>query len=611
MKIYQQFFAELKRRKVFKVAAVYGAMSFALLQMADLLKDGFGLPDTFIPFITAIVLLGFPLAVVLAWALEVTPEGIRRTEQAGAGEIADIMALPASKRWPAGLLGVAGFAALLGGVWFAGQRSGANAALTDAPRTTASSEIRLAMTELSDDPRPSIAVLPFVDMSPDGDQEYFSDGMTEEILNVLAKISELRVTARTSAFAFKGQNPDLRAVGDSLGVEYVVEGSVRKAGDQLRITAQLIDAEDGSHLWSESYNEELTAANVFQIQSDIAQAIAKQLRVPLGLDDASDLVTPTADLEAYDLYLAGRGHIRGRGQGLNEAIRLFEAALARDSTWAPAWAGLAEATELLTWYPDAWEGGRPEEDVGLQDGQRTLQAAAERAAHRALEMDPRAASARVALGSIHRYRREWREAEAEYLRALEIDPDNPEAFQQYGEMLEDVGRIAESVRSARRAVDLDGAPIRYLQYASSLAGDGRWDEAMEQLRLARELDTDGALGGLRDSWFYYNLEAGHYETMFDHAPVHLADARGSIERALETGDLTGIPADVIDATLWMIVGRPDSAAVDMLEDFTEDPGQWPGWIWTETFDPFRDQPAYLEALRLLNLEGRTPQRTPR
>ena len=610
MKSYQQLFAELKRRKVFKVAAVYGAMSFVLLQIADLLKDGFGLPDTFIPFITAIVLLGFPLVLVLAWALEVTPDGIRRTEQAGPGELAKIASLPASKRWPAGLLAVAGFAALLGGVWFAGQRSGANSVLTDAPRTDAAPEIRLAMTDLADDTRPSIAVLPFADMSPDGDQEYFSDGMTEEILNVLAKITELRVTARTSAFAFKGRDTDLRLVGDSLGVQYIVEGSVRKAGDQLRITAQLIDTTDGSHLWSESYNEALTAENVFQIQTDIAGAIAEELRIPLGLD-ASELVTPTADLEAYDLYLAGRGHIRGRGQGLNEAIRLFEAAIARDSTWAPAWAGLAEAKELLTWYPDAWEGGRPEAVAGRRARQHELQAAAERAALRALDLDPRAASARVALGSVHRYRHEWGKSEAEYLRALEIDPDNPEAFQQYGEMLEDVGRIAESVRSSRRALDLDGAPIRYFQLASSLNGDGRREEAFEKIDAARKLDTAGALAGVRESWFYYYLEAGQYDVMFQNAPPRFVDAREGIEEALQSGDMTGVPADVNDPTLWMIIGQPDSAAAALLADFEADPGQFPGWIWSDTFDPIRDHPDYLEALKAFNLEGRTPQRTPR
>ncbi len=609
MRSYQQFFAELKRRKVFKVAAVYGATAFVLLQVADLLKEGLNLPTTFIPFITAVTLLGFPLALILAWALEVTPDGLRRTELAGAGELAEIVALPASKRWPAGLLALAGFAALVGGVWLAGQRSGASAVLAEGSRESAGTEVRLAMTDLDDDPRPSIAVLPFADMSPEGDQEYFSDGMTEEILNVLAKVSELRVTARTSAFAFKGRQVDLRDVGDSLGVRYIVEGSVRKAADRIRITAQLIDATDGSHMWSDSYDR--TLDDVFAIQSELAEAIAAQLRVPLGISDRSGLVTPTADLDAYDLYLAGRGRIRERGQGLSEAIRLFEAAIARDSTWAPAWAGLAEATELMTWYPDAWDGGRPQEFEEELSRKLAFQRAAEQAARRALELDPTAASARVALGGVHRYRHEWEQSEAEYLRALETDPDNPEAFQQYSEMLGNMGRGAESVRTAERALALDRAPIRLLMYSSALAADDRLDEGIDVLAEAIALDTEGQIPQAAEVWYFLNLEAGNYDVMFDHGDEELLEARDAIVRGLESGDLGAVPEDGLDPTLWMIVGRPDSAAAVLLGDISEDPNQNNSWIWDAIFDPIRDEPAYLEALEHLNLVGATPQRTPR
>lgn len=609
MKSYQQFFAELSRRKVFKVAAVYGAASFALLQLADLIKDGFGLPDTFIPFVTAVVLLGFPLALILAWALELTPDGVRKTESAGEAELAEIVALPASKRWPAGILAMAGFAALVGGVWLAGQRTGAEAALSGSSGGTAS-EVRLAMVDLSDDPRPSIAVLPFADMSPERDQEYFSDGITEEILNVLAKVSELRVTARTSAFAFKGRNQDLRAVGDSLGVQYIVEGSVRKAGEQLRITAQLIDAADGSHMWSDSYNEALTAANVFDIQTRIAGSISEALRVPLGISDPAGLVTPTADLEAYDLYLAGRGHIKGRGAGLNEAIRLFEAAIARDSTWAPAWAGLAEAKEILTWYPNVWEGGAPEADADVWKTQRGLQRAAEDAARRALELDPSSASAYVALGSVHRYRAEWEEAEAAYLRALEIDPDNPEAFQQYAEMLAFTGRIDEALRVSERALALDRSPIKLLVYGNTLAIDGRLDESNEMLRQAMALDREGAVPQIRDSWFANNVAGGQYESIFDYAEEDWQYVEET-QRGLELGDLSEIPRSHIWEEMWMAVGEADSAAAGFLEHVTENPNANAAFIWHPVFDPIREHPDYLATLEILNLEGHTPQRTPR
>jgi TolB-like protein len=609
LKSHQQFFAELKRRHVFKVAGIYGIVAFGVLQVADLIKDGFGLPDTFIPFITAIVLLGFPLALVLAWALEVTPDGIRRTEQAGNGEIAEIVALPASKRWPAGLLALAGFAALVGGVWFAGQRTGASAALTETPRQNAAPEIRLAMTDLADDSRPSIAVLPFADMSPEGDQGYFSDGMTEEILNVLAKITELRVTARTSAFAFKGRDTDLRLVGDSLGVQYIVEGSVRKAGDQLRITAQLIDAADGSHMWSESYDR--TLDDVFAIQSEIAESIADALKVPLGIADPAGLVTPTADLDAYDLYLAGRGLIRNRGQGLNEAIQLFEAAIARDSSWAPAWAGLAEATELATWYPAAWDGGRPEKLADELATARSFQQGAEVAARRALELDPSAASAHVALGSVHRYRHEWDQSEAAYLRALEIDPDNPEAFQQYSELLGNVGRIEEARLTAKRALALDQSPIKLMIYANALRNDGRAAEGIEQLERASALDSEGSVPQIKRSWFFMNLVVGRYDGMFDHAPDPMIQAREVIMQGLESGNLSQVPDDPVLAGMWMLVDEPDRAANSLLKSLTENPGLNPEYIWAPVFDTIREHPAYLETLKIAKLEGRTPLRTPR
>jgi TolB-like protein len=298
VKSYQEFFAELKRRKVFKVAAVYGAAAFVILQAADILGQGLRLPESFLPFITAVVLLGFPLALILAWAFEVTPEGVQRTSGPEAGEIEGMIAAPASQRWPAGLMALAGVAALVAGAWWVGKQGASESAT--APETGAPAEVQLAFVDPSEDPRPSIAVLPFADMSREGDQEYFSDGITEEILNTLAKIRELRVSARTSAFAYKK-------------------------------TAQLIDVATDAHIWTEQYDR--TLDNVFQIQSEIAEAIAEALTVPLGLGAGESLVTPTADLEAYDLYLTGRARMRQRGRGVQEAADLFAAAVARDSTW--------------------------------------------------------------------------------------------------------------------------------------------------------------------------------------------------------------------------------------------------------------------------------------
>ena len=603
MKSYQQFFAEMKRRKVFKVAAVYGATAFVLLQVADILQEGLRLPESFIPFITAVTLLGFPLALIVAWAFELTPEGMKRTDEATAGEIEDIISLPLSERWPAGLAALIGLAAMLGGAWWVGTRTGPFAG--DANESPAPSA-RLAYADLADDPRPSIAVLPFVNMSADPEQEYFSDGITEEVLNVLAKLPDLRVAARTSAFAFKGQHVDLRAVGDSLGVRYLIEGSVRKAGNELRITAQLIDAADGSHLWSDSYDR--TLDNVFE-------AIAAELRVPLGMDNAAGLVTPTADLEAYDLYLAGRSRLRERGDNVTEAIRLLEAAIARDSSWAPAWAALAEATEIRLWYLRTETFGNPGQD--LID---TELSAAERAARKALALDPGQASAYVALGNVLRDRFDWPGAEAAYEEALALDPDNAEAHQQLAEMLGAIGRASDAVRSAARATALDPAPIRLNILGWTLSLDDRYEEAIVAYERGILLDPDVDLQNLRYNLGILHFDNRRYDEAYD-AWASIPGVKDQLDQGgwdqyvawLEGGSFDAFP-DSLKTTLapeaLIHLGELDRAA----NRLPNPPGgDWIGSLyrmWSPVFDTIREHPALKEYLAAHGLAGVEAQRTP-
>ena len=481
---YQRFFAELKRRKVFRVAAVYGATGFVVLQVADLLAEGMELPSVVLKTTTFLVLLGFPIAMVLAWALELTPEGVKRTDAAETGELEAIVAQPAGKRWPAGVLALLGVAALVAGAWWVGRSTApgvedsALAANSGSGGGNRGAEVlQLAYADLDADQRPSIAVLPFADMSPDGDQEYFADGMTEELLNSLAKIRDIRVGGRTSSFAYKGQDKDLREIGEELGVQYVVEGSVRKQDDRLRITAQLVDANDNFHLWSESYDR--TIDDVFAVQEEIAEAIAEELQVSLGLGEDESLVAPVGDLDAYELYLTGRARMRERGDSVEEAVQLFEATVARDSSWAPGWAGLAQAYSLVPFY----RASESREEYWAT-WESSLEAA-ESAAIRALEIDPQIAGAEVALGNVYRDRWEWERGEQHYLRALEIDPDDVEAHQQYAELLAANGRLDEALRSARRAVALDPtSAIRLNVLGYILIMNNRREEAIPQLELA-------------------------------------------------------------------------------------------------------------------------------
>ena len=271
------FLAELKDRKVIRVAIVYLVAAWLIMQVADVMFPALGLPEWSITLVAALLIIGFPVALILSWAYEVGPDGIRRDERGKEDEPASI-------------------------------------------------------------DKKSVGVLPFVDMSPGKDQEYLSDGLTEELLNVLAQLPGLRVSSRTSSFSLKNANADIRTLAERLETAFVVEGSVRKAGERLRITTQLIEAASDTHLWSQTYDRELD--DVFAIQNDIARQIAKVLQIRLLPDS---LPSPTTDdVEAYEYFLRGRSFfIRLGYQNVCNAIDMFEKATITDPEFARAWAGLA------------------------------------------------------------------------------------------------------------------------------------------------------------------------------------------------------------------------------------------------------------------------------
>ena len=635
---YQRFFAELKRRHVFRVMAMYGAVGFVILQVADIAFPLLGLPDWTITFILALTLLGFPIAILLAWAFEVSPDGVKRTEVAETGEISEIVAEAPAMRWTPGILALVGMVALAGGAWWVGRTTAPRGGSTDSGVAQAGARaveagsdeavLQLAYADLSEDSRPSIAVLPFVNMSSDEEQEYFADGMTEELLNALAKIRELRVAGRTSSFAYKGQDKDLRQIGDELGVRYLVEGSVRKQDDRLRITAQLVDAEDNFHMWSETYDR--TVDDVFAVQEEISTSIAEALEVSLGLSSDQTLVTPTADLAAYDLYLAGQARLRERNEGVAEAVRLYGAAVARDSGWAPAWAGLAQAQALVPYYstPDATEGNLV--SVPPEEWEHAL-AAAEQAARRALELDPDNAAAEVALGNVNRDRRQWQAAERHYVRALEIDPDNAEAHQQYAEHLAAVGRQGEAVRSAERGVELDPtSAIRNFILGYILVDLGRYAEAVTAMERVLLLDPElirvlpslsdayGALGDWESA--ERSVRAGlaaAARMQGERDPEELALLDRQIEayygamRSRDSEALEACCAAAVFPWSYALLGDTDRALDALVDLVAIDPGygnEWQTSLWSPMWDGYRTDPRFVNALRHLNLEGVEPQR---
>jgi serine/threonine-protein kinase len=323
----------------------------------------------------------------------------------------------------------------------------------------------------------SIAVLPFANMSADSENEYLSDGITEEIINALAQLTDLHVAARMSSFAFKGKTPDIREVGRKLNVTTVLEGSVRQAGTQLRVIAQLINVADGFHLWSQRYDREMD--DVFAIQDEIAATIADRLKVTLaGRTDEPLVKPPTKNMEAYQLYLKGR-HLWNRRtkEGLEQAVEYFQGAIELDPGYALAYAGLADANLLLGSYMYLpWEEAMSRVKV---------------AAERALDLNPSLAEAHTSRGQVLRLELDWRGEEEAYRRAIELNPSYATAHHWYATLLAALGRSDEALREIRRAEELD--PLSHaisVTVAVVLFVARDYDGALEQLGRALELEPN-------------------------------------------------------------------------------------------------------------------------
>jgi TolB-like protein len=416
------FFAELKRRNVYKVAVAYAVVGWLVMQVSATIVPALHLPDGITTAVVVLVLLGFPVALVVAWAFEMTPQGMKRTEDVGPDEV-----IPqwSGRKFAALIIVVAISAAALLAFQLLRQKTP-----VAAPSVAQPSSI----------PSKSIAVLPFVNMSSDKENEYFVDGLTEEILNRLAQISVLRVPGRTSSFAFKGKNTDLRQIGTELGVAHVLEGSVRKSEGRLRITSQLIRTADGFHLWSQNYDRKLD--DVFAIQEEIARAIAGALSVQLKLGIEGQAERATQDMEAYDNYLQARTLIALRTpDSLRRATLLLEHAVQRDPGFAKAWAYLADVHASDRFF-------------GLGAMKESLDEA-EKEARKALALDDSIAPAHAALAEVLRGRFQWLGSETENQRAVDLSPGDGDIHAHYAAMLMTVGHMDAALAQARRASELE------------------------------------------------------------------------------------------------------------------------------------------------------------
>jgi len=432
---------EMKRRRVFRVMVGYGIFAFAVLQVSEPIMHGAYLPEWGLTAVLVALAVGFPVAVILAWVFDLTAQGVKRTP---AGTGAGGRSVPRASL-AALILGVALLAAVPVMGWYAWKR--------------ASEQHSGAMTPAS---QPSIAVLPFTDMSPRRDQEYFADGMAEEILNALTQVEGLRVAGRTSAFAFKGRNEDLVAIAQKLRVNSVLEGSVRLAGTRVRITAQLINAADGYHLWSQTYDRELTG--VFAVQDEIAQAVVSVLKVKLLGDRRGPAPRLAMDPEAYRLYLLGRQLV---AQSTAESYEHALAALRQAALLAPNDPRLRSQLALALWFyfilgvekdplsKDEWwiwwrglVGDKPD----FTRVNKVLMAMAEEAVALGGDMpEPRAVRGFFR----HMFTWDGAAAQADLRHALALAPGDVPTRIQLARVLATAGRLPEAVEIMARVTEAD------------------------------------------------------------------------------------------------------------------------------------------------------------
>jgi TolB-like protein/Flp pilus assembly protein TadD len=457
----KSFFAELKRRNVYKVAVAYAVVAWLLLQAASIFFPAFDAPAWVMKIFIIIIIFGFPVALIFSWAFEITPEGIKLESEI---EPSRSIKRRTGRKIVAMTIALAVVAAGLFVYQFVRSRS----AIT--PRQSE------AATE---QPNKSIAVLPFDNLSDDKSNAYFTEGVQDEILTRLAKVADLKVIARTSTQRFKSAPENLPDIAKQLGVANILEGSVQKVGDQVRVNVQLINALTNAHLWAEIYDRKLT--DIFAVESDIAKTIADTLQAKLSSSAEHVLASrPTENPEAHELYLKGRYFWNRRtGTNLQKAADYFQQAIGRDPAYALAYSGLADCHVLLPAYAELGSNPRDELPKALE------------AARKAVELDDTLGEAHTSLARALASDLQLPAAMSEFKRAIELNPNYATAHQWFGECLQSQGHLEEALAELKRAQELDPLSL-IINSVLGFALDtvGKSDEAIAQLHKTLEIDPN-------------------------------------------------------------------------------------------------------------------------
>jgi serine/threonine-protein kinase len=456
---FQHVFAELKRRNVYKVAVAYIVGGWALSQGVAQVFPVFDVPNWAIRLVVLLIIIGLPVALVLAWAFEITPQGIKRTETA------DAMPQTGRQKNNAWIYVVVLGVVVSVGLFFLGRYTAGNA-------TSRNSETTAAL------PQKSIAVLPLLNESADPKDEYFSDGLSEELIAALAQISGLKVIGRSSSFRFKDRKEVPKTIGEKLGVSTLLDGTVRKQGDRVRIVAELVNAADGIQLWTRTFDRQLK--DIFAVQQEIAKAVAESLKVTLLGTQEKPSQIATNNVEAHNAYLQGHFHlVRRNVEDFRKAIDYYDRAIELDPEYALAYAERGEAWAIL----------------GDLTGQRPIAYPKARSdAEKAVAIAPRLAEARAALGFV-RFLVDWKFTEGlnELKRAKELSPSNPTSNDVLARLIVYLGRFDEAERQARQAVELDPlSTVAQANLARVLFYAGKLDDADAAARKGAELQPTGA-----------------------------------------------------------------------------------------------------------------------
>ncbi len=576
---------ELRRRNVFRVAVAYAAFAWLVAQLVETVLPVFGVPDAAIRKVFILLAIGFVPALVFSWAFELTPEGIKREKDVDRSRSITTHTGGRLDKIIIATLGVAV-------VYFAVDKF-----VLDPARDAQMIEAAVTV----ETPDNSIAVLPFLNRSHDADNEFFSDGVSEELLNLLARTQGLQVASRTSSFFFKDKDVELPQIAERLGVRYILEGSVRTSGNAVRVSAQLVDSRSDLQVWSQTYDRNLD--DIFALQDEIAFRIVEQIRTKLGSDQTigePEAISRTDNVEAYQLYLRGLSLLRLRGiENLQRAAALFEEAIEIDRSYARAYEKLAMAQMLVPFYSSE---PRP---PWLER--------AERAALKAIELDDRSAGTHATLAGIYLAGGQgFARIEAEYRRALQIDPDHVTSLQWYGEFLMTVGRSQEfldRVRAAHRRDPL--APVVNASLAWAYLYNGDFEQAKRFAQTALDLGMGGTWA--EDVLGLVYLQGRRYEEALEIFNRHHPDfpLNRMVVEAARNPELRSAVLEAINAIdhlrisywpveLMVLIGETDLALDEALKQ-AKSGGIDTRVLWRPHFMALAGDPRYREIVAELDL----------